>query len=183
MIQHNLRFQFDESKAVEALAFIANKWPGITPFFASKILFFAEKWHLNRYARPIVADTFIAMPNGPVPSTIYDFIKGNLANAEHPDGFLSAIQVSRDEHLRINAKRPADESALSPSDMECLGEAIEFCRNATFGSLSSLTHRERAWREADVNGPMSYEAMIDDDHPNRTKLFDELEEFAVYGVL
>jgi hypothetical protein len=34
-----LRFQFDEKKAVEALTYIASKWPGITAFFASKVLF------------------------------------------------------------------------------------------------------------------------------------------------
>jgi hypothetical protein len=33
-----LRFQFDEKKAVEALTYIASKWPGITAFFASKVL-------------------------------------------------------------------------------------------------------------------------------------------------
>jgi Protein of unknown function (DUF4065) len=62
-----LRFQFDERKGLEALVYIASKWPGITAFFASKVLFFAEKRHMNEYARPIVADTFIAMANGPVP--------------------------------------------------------------------------------------------------------------------
>jgi uncharacterized phage-associated protein len=183
MIQSVLRFQFDEKKGVEALTYIANQWPGITPFFASKVLYFAEKWHLNRYARPIVADTFIAMPNGPVPSTLYDFIKGNLTNAGDPEAFFEAIQIDHDRFLKVSAKRTADQEVLSPSDLECLNEAIEFCRQSTFGVLSSLTHREHAWLEADINGPMSYEAMVERDHPNRSKLIEELEEFAAYGVL
>ncbi|QNA83217.1 SocA family protein [Sphingomonas sp. So64.6b] len=80
-----LRFQFDERKGTEALAYIATQWPGITVFYASKVLFFAEKKHLNTYGRPIVADTFVAMPNGPVPSTLYDFIRGNLGlSGEQP---------------------------------------------------------------------------------------------------
>lgn len=54
MKKQSLRFQFDEKKGVEALTYIASKWPGVTPFYASKVLFFAEKYHLNRYARPIV---------------------------------------------------------------------------------------------------------------------------------
>jgi uncharacterized phage-associated protein len=183
MIHSALRFQFDEKKGVEALTYIANQWPGVTPFFASKVLFFAEKWHLNRYGRPIVADTFMAMPNGPVPSTIYDFIKGNFTNSGDPEAFFAAIQIDREAYPRLRAKRTADEEALSPSDIECLNEAIQFCRQSTFGSLSSLTHRERSWREADINGPMSYEAMVDDDHPHRSELIEELEEFAAYGVL
>jgi len=183
MIPSLLRFQFDEKKGVETLAYIASQWPGITPFFASKVLFFAEKWHLNRYARPIVADTFIAMPNGPVPSTLYDFIKGNLTNSGDPEAFSAAVQIDRKDYLRITARRSADTDTLSPSDLECLNEAIQFCRQCTFAHLSSLTHRERAWREAEINGPMSYEAMVDDDHTHRSELIADLEDFAAYGVL
>lgn len=183
MIPTPLRFQFDEKKGVEALTYIASEWPSITPFFAAKVLFFAEKWHLNKYARPIVADTFIAMPNGPVPSTLYDFIKGNLTNAGDPEAFFSALAIERGQYQRVTARRPADKDVLSASDIECLDEAIAYCRPRSFGSLSSITHRERAWREANLNGPMEYEAMIDDDHPHRSQLLEELEEFAAYGVL
>jgi uncharacterized phage-associated protein len=178
-----LRFQFDEKKGVEALTYIASKWPGITAFFASKVLFFAEKYHLNRYARPIVADTFIAMPSGPVPSTLYDFIKGRLDNAGDPEAITNALSVARDPYLRVSARRNADTEVLSPSDLECLDEAIAFCRGRGFGTLSNLTHQERAWLEAQVNGPMDYAAMIDDDNPNRESILEEAGEFAVYGVL
>ena len=85
MIATMMRFQFDEKKGVEALTYVASQWPGVTAFYASKVLFFAEKAHLNTYGRPIVADTFIAMPSGPVPSTLYDFIKGQLDQAGDPE--------------------------------------------------------------------------------------------------
>ena len=59
-----IKFAFSDSKALEALAFIASMRPGFTPLFVSKVLFFAEKWHINRYGRPIIADTYIAMVLG-----------------------------------------------------------------------------------------------------------------------
>jgi uncharacterized phage-associated protein len=178
-----LRFQFDERKGVEALTYIASKWPHVTAFFASKVLFFAEKYHLNRYARPIVADTFVAMPNGPVPSTLYDFIKGNWAQAGDPDAIDAALTLSDDRYPTIVARREADLDVLSPSDIECLDEAIAFCRARSFGTLSQLTHQERAWLEAPQNGPMDYEALINDDHPRRQAVVEEAREFAAYGVL
>jgi uncharacterized phage-associated protein len=178
-----IRFQFDEKKGVEALTYIASKWPGITPFFAAKVLFFAEKMHLNRYARPIVADTFIAMPNGPVPSTLYDFIQGRLDNAGDPEAITAAFSVARDTYLRVTARRNADLDILSASDIECLDEAVAFCRARTFTVLSNLTHQERSWLEAPANGPMDYEAMIDADNPARQEILEEVREFAVYGVL
>lgn len=178
-----LRFRFDERKGVEALTFIAARWPGITAFYASKVLFFAEKLHLNRYARPIVADTFVAMPNGPVPSALYDFIKGRLDLAGDPEAVAEALTIVEDGYLRITARRDADLETLSESDVECLDEAVEFCRQRGFRLLSELTHRERAWREAPANGPMDYEALIDDDNPARDEILESAREFAEYGVL
>jgi uncharacterized phage-associated protein len=178
-----LRFQFDEKKGVEALTYLASKWPGITAFFAAKVLFFAEKFHLNRYGRPIVADTFIAMPNGPVPSMLCDFINGELDNAGDPEAITAALSIEGDRYLRVTARRSPDLDVLSPSDIECLDEAIEFCRARTFTALSNLTHLERAWVEAQANGPMDYAAMIDDDNPSRDAILEEAREFAVYGIL
>jgi uncharacterized phage-associated protein len=176
-----MRFQFDERKGTEALTYIAEKWPNVTIFFASKVLFFAEKKHLNSYGRPIVADTFVAMPNGPVPSTLYDFIKGNFGLSGDPDGFSSAIDAS--QHPRISAKRSYDRTILSGSDIECLDEAIEYCRPKQFGHLSQLTHQERSWAEAPANSAMDYELFIDEDNPSREAILAEAREFAAYGVL
>lgn len=176
-----LRFQFDEKKGVEALAYIARSWPNVTAFFAAKILFFAEKNHLNRYCRPIVGDTFIAMPNGPVPSTLYDFIKGKLDQAGDPEAFMAALEIDRDPYPRVKARRAPDMAALAPSDLECIDEAIVLCKKYNFSSLSGLTHMEKAWLKAPVNGPMDYENMIEGE--NRDAIVAEAEDFAYYGVL
>ena len=178
-----LRFQFDERKGVEALTYVASKWPGVTAFYASKVMFFAEKQHLNMYSRPIVGDTFIAMPNGPVPSTLYDFIKGRLSQAGDPDAIMAALLIERDPYPRVAAQRDPDLEALSPSDLECLDEAIAFCRERGFRLLSNLTHQEKAWLEAPVNGPMDYEHMIDGEDDDREAIASEAREFASYGVL
>lgn len=176
-----LRFQFDEKKGVEALTYIASKWPRVTAFFAAKVLFFAEKMHINRYSRPIVGDTFIAMPAGPVPTTLYDFIKGRLDQAGDPEAIMAALSIERDPYPQMAARRPPDLDALSVSDRECLDEAIVFCRARGFGVLSNLTHQERAWLEAPVNGPMDYELMIEGE--DREAILAEVREFATYGVL
>ncbi len=176
-----LRFQFDEKKGVETLAFIAQSWPEITPFFAAKVLFFAEKMHLNRYSRPIVGDTFIAMPNGPVPSTIYDFIKGKLDQAGDPEAIVGAIKVDDSRYKRVTALREPDLRVLSESDVECLSEAIEFCRGKSFGHLSTLTHQEKAWIEASANTAMDYGYLFEgDEHGEK---LEEAREFSVYGVM
>jgi uncharacterized phage-associated protein len=177
----HLKFSFSEEKALEALTFIASKWPRVTPFFAAKVLYFAEKEHLNLYARPIVGDTFIAMPNGPVPSTIYDFIKGSLEEAGDPAAILDALSIEQLEYPSITAKREPRLDMLSLSDLECLENAITFCRDKTFKVLSGLTHQDAAWANAPQNGAMDYEHFIEG--PDRAAIIEEAREFAAYGVL
>lgn len=177
-----MRFQFDEKKGLEALAYIASRWENITAFYAAKVLFFAEKYHINRYARPIVGDTFIAMPNGPVPSTLYDFIKGKFDQAGDPEAILDALDIRRAPYPQIGARRDANMSILSESDVECLDEAIHRCRGRAFTVLSNQTHTEKAWKNAPANGVMSYEDMIDDGE-SKEDIIAEAKEFAAYGVL
>jgi uncharacterized phage-associated protein len=176
-----LRFQFNERKGTEALAYIAHRFPSVTAFYASKILFFAEKAHLNRFGRPIVADTFIAMPNGPVPSTLFDFIRGNLGQSGDPEGFRDAIDTSA--YPSLAPKRAPAADVLSKSDRDCLDQAVAFCRSKSFTYLSNLTHQEKAWAEAPNNGAMDYESIFDDDNPHREMLIEDATDFAAYGVL
>lgn len=180
--EQRLRFQFDEGKSLEALLYIATKWNDVTAFYASKVVFYAEKFHLNRYARPIIGDTFIAMPNGPVPSEIYNIIKGRLDQTGDPAAFENALNISTNSYRRVRANRPANMNILSASDVECLDEAIAFCKARSFGTLSNLTHQEPSWSEAPANGPMAYETMIDADNPKREAILAEAREFAAYGV-
>jgi hypothetical protein len=114
---------------------------------------------------------------------MYDFIKGELDLAGDPDAVAEALQITREGCPRIRARRHPDKDGLSPSDVECLSEAIAFCRARPFGTLSRLTQLERAWFDAPLNGVMDYEAMIDHDHPSRDGLLEEAREFAAYGVL
>jgi len=190
-----VQFQFSEKKGIEALIYIASKWPGVSAFFASQVLFFAEKKHLNRYARPIAGDTFIATPAGPVPSALGDFMERRFDQADDPDAIMAALVIGRNPYPGLRAKRQADGDVLSPSDVECLDEAISFCRSRNFGVLSALTQQEKAWSSAPVDGPIDYEHMIEgkaskrykasthDKASTRDEIVAEAQEFAAYGVL
>jgi hypothetical protein len=121
------------------------------------------------------------MANGPVPSSIYDIIKGDLDLVGNPELIVEALAVERGRYLTVTARRPPDMDSLSPSDIECLDEAISFCKGRDFGSLSGHTHQDRAWSQAEANGPMDYEAMIEG--TDRDAILAEAREFAAYGVL
>ena len=180
-----LKFAFSERKALEAMAFVAKEHPGFTPLFVAKIFFFAEKWHLNRYGRPIVADTYIAMPKGPVPSTIKNYIDARWDWVERPEGIDDVFFMDRSGQLPhlMPGKRGSNFESLSESDKECLREAISFCEGKSAEELSWITHREKSWVEAEQNAPMDYFNFIDDDNPHHDEIVDTAIENAFCGVL
>ncbi len=176
-----IRFQFDEKKALEALVFIAQEWPGITAFYGAKCAFIADKRHLNKYGRPVIGDRYIAMDNGPVPSAVYDWFKGNLERFADPKAIVEAIDFRRNGKLvEAHAKRKPDVGIFSPSDIDALRDAVSYCRRHGVGKLSRITHDDPAWKAASLNAEMDPALMIEGD--NREEIVEAAEEFAAYGV-
>jgi uncharacterized phage-associated protein len=180
-----LKFAFNEAKALEALAFIAREHPGFTPFYVSKVLFFAEKWHLNKFARPIIADTYIAMPRGPVPSTVKNYLDENWEWLPEPDGLEEAVKIDRSGRFPrlMPVEGHADNGLLSASDMACLRDAIKHCKDKSPDELSHLTHFEKAWKSAEANRAMDYADFIDDDNPHKGEILRIAKENAAYAIL
>jgi antitoxin SocA-like protein len=180
-----LKFAFNETKAVEVLAFIAQQHPGFTPPYVSDVLFFAEKRHLNEYGRPIIADTYIATPAGPVASTIRNYLDRNWQAASEPETFAEAVTIDASTsppRLMPGARQP-NTDLLSASDVACLNFAIALCQDKTPSELSRLTHFEKAWRAADPDRPMNYADFIDDDNEHRQEILELAKENSAYGIL
>lgn len=65
-----IQFRTNARKALEVILWFAQR--GRTDFHGIlKLLFFADKHHLNAYGRPIVGDQYKALPYGRVAQTTY----------------------------------------------------------------------------------------------------------------
>lgn len=133
-------FIFDEEKAVSVILFILKNVKKISKHSLAKVLYFADQKHLVRYGRPILGDSYIKMPYGPVPSAIYDGVKGN-GIYEILEG---AIEVKGNN---IYPTSEPDMDELSESDIECLGQSIDENVHLSFGELKDKSH-QLAWNSA-----------------------------------
>ncbi len=178
-----IKFQLNWQKAIEAIVWLAREQPGIGAFHIAKILFYADKKHLHKYARPILGDTYIAMEHGPVPSGVHDLIdEDSFLDPDVLEAAGGAIEVRREGHPRLTARRDPNMGLFSETDLECLRWALERYGSLSISRLRALAHRERAWLEAPRNGPMDYALMIDEDLPGREELLEEIRETAAYVV-
>ena len=153
-----IKFNFNKEKAREAVLYLANKKPNIDKLQLLKFLFYADKYHLNRYDRPILGGHYTAMPRGPVLSELYDEIKENCS-----DYILQGY--------KIKPLREANLIYFSKSDIEALDYALCQYSQYTGTQLSNLTHNDKAWINARERAPKSKNATIPYED-----FFDEIDE-------
>jgi len=65
--------EFDYKKATQAINYLTKKEGGqIDKLKLMKLIYFADRYHLRRYGRPMFNDTYFAMRLGPVGSSVKD---------------------------------------------------------------------------------------------------------------
>lgn len=143
-------FKYGLEPALNALAYLQHRIPRLTRLKAFKLLYLADRRHLELYGRPITGDGYAAMKNGPVPSHIYDFVKKEAGNGR---------SLPRLEEPNLDD--------FSDSEQEVLDEIIKKYGHYTAAQLVRITHDEvwkSAWGEAEAWGkgsePIPWEQII-----------------------
>lgn len=177
--RYAINFNKNFPKLLEVIVWLADKKPKIGMFHVAKILFYADKEHLNKYGRPITSDHYMKMKFGPVPSAIKDIVD----RTEFLEGYIDANIINQSllieqngNYKAITAKRLPNMDYFSESEIECLMNSLSRNADIDFKKLSDLTHEEKAWLEADDNRGMDFELMIDDDNPHKNEIIQDLIE-------
>ena len=175
-----LRYRENSQKILEALVLLAQKNPGKGFHNLLKILFYADKFHLQKYGRPVFGDVYIKMPYGPVGSFAYDILKkSDFIPQDILKTINESLEIRKENDIpAVFAKREPDLDCFSETDLECLNEAIDKCKKIDFASLTQITHEEKAWQQVNMNSEMNYELFIDEDIPDRDELIAYMKETA-----
>jgi len=142
-----LTFKFDHDKAIAVILYIAERMDNADMHSVFKIMYFADRFHLVKYGRPVIGDRYIAMSDGPVPSQIYDWCKFSRKNDIPYDGFFHL----KNNSFKIEVIRKPDIDELSETDLECLNEAIQKVIPLNYAQRKLLSH-DAAYNAAPING-------------------------------
>jgi hypothetical protein len=177
-----LRYIPSVAKALEVILWAAEKRPGIDIYHLVKAAFFADKYHVAHYGRPITGDVYRAAWFGPLPQVIYGLLRHEpiemLALAHN--GPLP-FQVDSTSY-RVNAERGPNMRKLSASDVEALEHGLKEVDGTSFNQLFDKTHRDPAYLNA-IAGTMDYRDFIPENDPQRKAKIEYLEEVAPVAVL
>lgn len=119
--------EFNEEKATAAILYVAKNIDVSDKIRIAKVLYAADKYHLNRYFRFILGDVYARLRRGSAPSNVLDMLK-------------SSTEAYKIRGWCIEPLQEPDMDELSPSDVEALDLAIEACKGKGWLTLSKESH-------------------------------------------
>lgn len=138
----NTGYQFAYRKAAQAINFFAVQNGGeIEKLHALKLIYFADRYHLRKYGRPITNDQYWAMRLGPVASGVKDLFE--LDSVSHEERHYAASLLTKGgKTYSVQSLAPVDATVFSESDQEALQFAWEH-----FGRRSRIVEKAHAYPE------------------------------------
>ena len=169
------------AKALEVILWLAERKRGIDLIHLVKSAFYADKYHVAHYGRPITGDIYRAAWFGPLPQVIYGLLRHEPMEMLAL-GTNGPLPFKIDDAYRVCAERGPNLSKLSASDIEALEAGIKEVDGTSFDELVAKTHADPAYRNA-IAGAIDYRDFIPEDDPDRTAKISYLEEVAPFAVL
>lgn len=162
----------DAEKALEVVLYVSHRTNNL--FNLVKTLYYADKYHLEKYGSLITGDHYIAMEDGPVPSGAYDLIKfvrgddfifdSKIVKAHPEDALRIEVEKGGNKTLVIPLRAP-NLDLLSESDKECLELSIEKYADMNTSKLWRIVHKEEAYKHTEKDNPIPLREIITLDIP------------------
>lgn len=172
MSKPRLKFKPKYDKIVELLLYLSHKRPNADHYQAVKLLYLADREHLNRYGRPITYERYCALKYGPVSSNALDLLKKQQDSSVFERFGIDELPFETEQLDKIiyirTPKRAVNHELFSISDLKVFDEVIQKYGDYNFDQLFHLTHKHFAYKNAWENRgnkqsvDIKYEDMIDE---------------------
>ena len=141
-----MSLSFAHRKATQALNFLARQSGGrINKLKALKLVFFADRYHLRKFGRPVSECTYFAMTHGPVASEAKQVAEDHDALPAPARSYARKFLKKKSDYDYASVAE-VDKSVLSVSDLEALTFAWENFGYQTKYQLRDITHHYPEWK-------------------------------------
>jgi uncharacterized phage-associated protein len=167
-----IQFEFKPEKLASAVAYMAERVPGLTKKQICKLLYFADKEHLLRYGRTITGDRYHALPQGHIPSAGLDVMNGRVKHVGN--GPVQALRkYGQLKGWVFQVSRSPDLKVFSRSDRQVLDKIVAEMGHLTAEQLEDLCHQEPSYKKTPPNARVPFELFFDG-HPEADPIREAL---------
>ena len=155
-------FRFSVTKTIEAVGVLLRLARGRMGYVhLLKLLYIADREHLQAFRRPIVGTRLVAMRNGPLHSEVYNLVKG-----EHVAEPLWSTYFRRDGY-EVELLEDPGVSELSAAEGRTITETFDRHRTLGEWDLVELVHDYPEWiqfypdQSEDTSHTIPFEGLLD----------------------
>lgn len=146
---------YQEERIIQVLDYLADKISGkrLSKINALKLVYLADRYHLRKYAAPILWDTYYAMQYGPVASSTKKLIeKLFAARSKETTEYISVSDSGKKTRqgepiLIVEGKKGPNLAQLSKTEREALDVALS--QWPLHDNLVDYTHCFPEWKAAE----------------------------------
>ncbi|MFZ5452305.1 MAG: Panacea domain-containing protein [Thermodesulfobacteriota bacterium] len=139
--------RFNLKKTTQAINLLAIKSHGeINKIKAIKLIYFADRFHLRKYGRPITNDEYWAMEWGPVNSNVKDIADMSEYLGDMEREYASQYIESPSKNI-VKSIHEVDRKVFSQTDIEALSWAWETFGHLDGFALADLSHHYPEWEK------------------------------------
>jgi uncharacterized phage-associated protein len=138
-------------KSTQALNYFAHKAASGAPIRklnkmkALKLLFFADRYHVRKYGRPVSNCAYFAMKHGPVASEAKNVAEESPRLDSHSRSYARRF-IRRNDSYHFSSVGNVDQSVLSKTDCEALDFAWQTFGHYSEFRLRDITHHYPEWK-------------------------------------
>ena len=165
--------QYSIEKVANAIIFFVEK--NIQHFGKTKLMklmYFADKEHLEKFGRVMFYDDYRKLPRGPVATLTYNIISSTDAKdgddfKSYIDNFSNFIEIQKKDTnqknsaTRFNPKNSFDNSFFSKSEIEILESITKKYKTYTKEQISEESHSLKEYINTDMNDFISVSDMTE----------------------
>jgi hypothetical protein len=168
-----LTWRTSTRKAIGSLHYLLSKTGPLTPADVAKILYIADKRHINDWGRVIYGENYFCGINGPVPEFVNNLITGN--NHFDPQRDLIYKNICFENNmLKIAETSDIDYSCLSGTDKQSIADASLMVLTSPEDVYYSF-YNDWSWVAAGFNSTIDGSGLISGDLPGREDFINDLK--------
>jgi uncharacterized phage-associated protein len=138
----------DEAAIIQSIHYLLKKLGRTDKLKLAKLIYFADKYHLLKYARQISGDNYQALPYGPIPSgtlDILNFVPEYGISDETIHDAEKLFKAEGDDRSLLTPEAKFDYDSLSTTDIEALDFVIGRFGDKNGGFLIDYSYDFPEW--------------------------------------
>ena len=152
--------QPDDDKLRELILLIARDSEGDSPFGATKLnklLFFADFLAYRQFGKPITAQEYMRLPNGPAPRRMVRIAKGMESTGQI--AISERLYFGKPQKV-LKALREPNLDRFSAREIDLVNTLIRQCWGKNATEMSASSHRFMGWRLAGEKETIPYSVAL-----------------------